>query len=754
MGMKLAVADRIETCAVLRRPEGPVAAINGHPVFLACHYLRNYKWELQDDWPRGVMRSVRQFAARGIRRFELSVCNGWTDAGFDPGAGAGCYPVDAALRAILAAEPHAHVLLRLGVTPPPEWLAQHPDERECDQLGSLYELSFASDTGFTAVAEALTRIVRHVETAPYGGRVIGYNIHLQFEGVPLGSMTEGAMTDYSPAMRRAFREYLRRSYGSDDALRAAWGVPDVDLATVEPPTPGEHLGESSADIFHHPVHGRKARDYYALMDELTVRRHRQVAGAVKDACAGLKLVGMMGGYTQAAGEPRSIASPTGFPELQLHKHHFSGPGSWGRLFEAPEIDFFFAPTDYRNTGMGGCCLILNMPASQRLHDKLSFMEDDQRTHLHRAPNWNPGLATAAESVAAHRRNAALLYTEADICNWMEQADNWLLDDAILDNLGELNRFLQTGVSFPSPTPDAICVLIDEDSQGWTKPTTRLDEVLFYHQRNGGLTYCGVPVRYHLLSDLAHDDFPDYKCYLLPNLYRATREKEAWLDNKVRRNGNLLIWLYGAGYVGEREFSTSTMHQLTGIRLGVHPYPWEHRIGITNWDHPITRDLPADLTFGTDRHYGPIFHVDDPNACILGRSFGFGMTRWPALAIKGFGRGARGGGSNAIPYGAGDYASVYCEAPNLPASLLRGLARYAGCHVYLDSDDVVIVGKDLVMIHAVKPGPRRLHLPREMDVSDALSGEPIVSRVREISLMITGPETRLFRLKDQNEPVIN
>lgn len=713
--------------------------------FFACHYLRNYMFELNEDWPRGIADSVRRFSARGIRRFELVVRNGWTDAGFDPDGGESSYPVDPAMRTILDAEPHAQVMLRLVVTPPPQWLADHADERERDHLDRLYEVSFASDAGFQAIAGAMTRIVGHIESAAYAERIAGYNLHIQFEGVPLASMTEGVFTDTSPAMVAAFRRFLGSLYGSDDALREAWGDATASLDTVLPPNPDEHLGGNPADIFHHPVRGRKVRDYYDLMDALTVRRHRQVAGAVKDACGGRRLVGVMGGYSQDAGEPRSIASPTGFPDLQLHKHHFSGPGPWGRLFEAPEIDFFFAPTDYRHTGMGGVCLILNMPASQRLHGKLSYMEDDQRTHLHRAANWNPMLESSGESVAAHRRNAALLYTEADLCDWMEQVSNWLLEDAILDNLGALNRLLQDGDTVPHSFPDAICVLFDEDSQGWTKPTTRLDETLFYHQRNGGLSTCGVPVRYHLLSDLAHDDFPPYKCYLLPNLYRATPEKERWLDDRVRRDGNLLVWLYGAGYIGDRDFSTAAMSRLTGLQLGVHPHPWEHRIRITDWAHPITRDLAADLTFGTDRHYGPIFHVEDQGACVLGRSFGFGMTQWPALAVRESGRGARGHGGPP-ERGAGDYASVYCEAPNLPADLLRGLARYAGCHVYLDSNDTFAAGKDLVMVHAAKPGRRRLHLPSESDVSDALTGENIAACTREVPFEVTGPDTRLFRLR--------
>ncbi|OPZ80182.1 MAG: hypothetical protein BWY76_03433 [bacterium ADurb.Bin429] len=190
-----------------------------------------------------------------------------------------------------------------------------------------------------------------------------------------------------------------------------------------------------------------------------------------------------------------------------------------------------------------------------------------------------------------------------------------------------------------------------------------------------------------------------------------------------------------------------MARTTGIRLGAYPHPWEHRIGISNWTHPITCNLPGDLTFGTDRHYGPIFHVEDADATILGRSFGFAMTRRPALAIKELGRGARGNGN--ITRGAGDYASIYCEAPNLPAILLREIARYAGCHIYLETNDFLIAGKNLVMVHSAKPGPRTLRLPAPARVTELFRDEVVAECANVVDFIFDGPDTAVFRVEPVN-----
>lgn len=747
----MSVVPPVSEAKVEIREGQPVVVINCKSQFLCAHFLRNYFVSLGSNWKTGVTNSIRNFAKHGIHCFEADVFNGWIGVdGFEPGKaspGECSYPFNQLMEAVVGADPAGCVLVRLTTDATDEWKEQFPGERETDHTGKKYDISFASDVGFERVTEALKRIVTYIESSPWSGHVVGYNIMIQFEGVPWGSGSEGAFTDYSPAMERAWRAFLKRRYRKDKALQKAWAEKSATIAGACVPSLDEHLGTDRQFIFHHSVQGRKVRDYYDLMDELTVLRHRQVARTVKQASAHRKLVGLMGGYSQDAGEPRSIISRTGFPELQLHKQHFSGPGCWGRAFEIPEIDFYFSPTDYLNTGMGGVCLILNMPASLRLHGKVCFMEDDQRTHLHRDFNFNPMLKDSSESVAAHRRNAALLYTEAGICNWMEQCDNWLLEDAILENLGQVHEFLQSFVTRVFPEPDAICVLIDEESQGWTKPITLLDEALFYHQRNKGLSYCGVPVRYHLLSDLEHDDFPSYKCYLLPNLYHLTPEKEKLLNTKVKRDGNVLVWIYGAGYVGESDFDLSAMARATDMRIDCHAYPWEHRIGISDWTHPITKSLPGDLLFGTSRHYAPIFHVNDADVFVLGRSFGFAMSRNAGLAIREMGRGARGRGGGRR--GAGDYASIYCEAPDLPACLLREIARYAGCHVYLESNDFLVAGKDIVMVHSIKPGPRLLALPYRAKITEVFFGEVLAESEDHVKLEFTKPSTFVLRI-ERNE----
>jgi hypothetical protein len=96
---------------------------------------------------------------------------------------------------------------------------------------------------------------------------------------------------------------------------------------------------------------------------------------------------------------------------------------------------------------------------------------------------------------------------------------------------------------------------------------------------------------------------------------------------------------------------------------------------------------------------------------------------------------------------GDYGVLWSVAMPLPSALLRAGARYAGCNVWCEQDDVVYASDTVVAVHSVKAGPRILRLPRPCRVHDAISGRAVGrGLVREIRLRITPPQTRIFTLE--------
>jgi hypothetical protein len=311
---------------------------------------------------------------------------------------------------------------------------------------------------------------------------------------------------------------------------------------------------------------------------------------------------------------------------------------------------------------------------------------------------------------------------------MEQINNWLQDDDILDQLGDFSRLLQRSIEWPETPVDAIGVFIDETSLRYEKPLVDLDWDLVYKQRVLGLSHCGVPFRVHLLDDLELDNMPEYKCCLFLNAFYSNADREALIGEKVHRDGRTAVWMIAPGFCHASEgLSLKSMRRLTGFDFAKYDVSWEQWVTISDFTHPITRGLAHDFTYGSNARIGPVFYADDPDATILGRRLLFQGRHEPALVIKEH----------------DTHRGIYSAAPLLPSDLLRNIARYAGCHVYTETNDVVMAGHGLVTYHTAAPGIRTLALPEPATIHDLFTGECLGTDVQEIPLWFQAPGTRVL-----------
>src|SRR5262249_18363741 len=159
-----------------------------------------------------------------------------------------------------------------------------------------------------------------------------------------------------------------------------------------------------------------------------------------------------------------------------------------------------------------------------------------------------------------------------------------------------------------------------------------------------------------------------------------------------------LWLYAPGYLKDGP-APENMTDLTGFRFDGWEQPWSQMLHITNFAHPITRDLPQDLFWGTSAPIGPLFHVEDPEATVLGQVvYTLGRCK-PGFALKEL----------------DGWRSIYLASPDVPAPVLRGIARYAGVHLYSEAGDVLHATPDLLGVHTVAGGGREFRLPRRAEV---------------------------------------
>ena len=91
-----------------------------------------------------------------------------------------------------------------------------------------------------------------------------------------------------------------------------------------------------------------------------------------------------------------------------------------------------------------------------------------------------------------------------------------------------------------------------------------------------------------------------------------------------------------------------------------------------------------------------------------------------------------------------WTSIDLGEPTVPAETLRDIFRKAGCHIYLESDDVFSASDSALMIHAASDGEKRITLPESCRVTNIVSGE-ILNGVQCFTIGMKFGETALFLL---------
>ena len=177
-----------------------------------------------------------------------------------------------------------------------------------------------------------------------------------------------------------------------------------------------------------------------------------------------------------------------------------------------------------------------------------------------------------------------------------------------------------------------------------------------------------------------------------------------------------------------------MTDLTGLKFGQGNSPWGPFMHVTNFAHPITRGLPQDWFWGTTNPIGPLFHLEDPEAVTLGQVvYSLGRCK-PGFGVKTFNPGD--------PPAA--WTSVYIATPDVPAPVLRGIARFAGVHLYNEEGDVLYATPELLSVHSVSGGPRTFKLPGAVEVVYDLFAEQTLERnVSHFQVTLPPASTQLY-----------
>lgn len=664
------------------------------------------------------------------------------DDAYDPSTGE--FPQQAftpfeRLRNYIKLDSRAMFMIRVDSEPRGDasaWLKQFPEE--CEVLeqrakGTYLTQSYASRQWLEDGSAFLRSMIRYLHDSGLNEHVIGYLIGAGDSGewVKVGPMEDWA-GDYSPAMQKMFREWLRETYGNVTALRESWGDGRIDFEQDLVPTPEE---QSATDLylFKDPRYRRKAIDYFRFFSTLVAKDIDRLCHAAKQASGGQHIAGVFYGYTQ------EIVWNNGFFGQRLADadvEHMAGARSGhsglAQVLASPNVDFLCSPYSYGFRGVGGEGGFMSPEESARLAGKLWISEEDMRTHLWPADSFYGQTQHVSQTTNVLKRQFGNILTRGAGAWWCD----WATPDAGAYDESELMAVFSRSLELmQDELKDAdrtsiseIAVVLDEESSFYRSTLNNYD-IPAWRNRAWGVARIGAPHDAVLLSDVLSGRARDYKLYLFPNTFHLSTKQRAQLKSVLRRDGKVALWQYAAGFADDDCLSVDLCEDLTGVRLRMTARQWGVNLLVSNFDHDLTRDLPTSTFWGTDMRLGPLFTVDDHDATVLGTAVINQGRCEPGYVVKSF----------------ATWTSVYSAAPNLPPGVLHNVAKFAGAHLFSHSEDVLYASRNIIMLHTLRAGDKRIYLPAKFHVVDAYTGRKICHNQDSFVDMLTAGETRVYRL---------
>ena len=684
---------------------------------------------------------------------------------------------------LLKAVPDAKIVIRMGLHPTNEWIEAHPEEcleySDGDRPGvHLFSESFeddlpmhyslCSDKWREDAGKALAETWKLLMELPYADHIIGCFLAAGgtsewYYMLEVVDEKNKRVLDHSESFRRHFSRYLTERYGTDEALQKAWKnpsatlqnppIPDyeahyfasrVDYACAFPPmrmytnkpVPPPPTNGTSAGAFADLDKHMDVYDFYRAWNLGSAESVLHFAKVIKDLTPD-QLVGAFYG-SQGCTEYLSAGTAAGTV----------------KVLESPYIDFLAAPGVYENRQPGGQEGQREVQDSFALHNKIYIVEQDTRTLKENR----------------YFMNCAEIFDMTDTVNVMkrefgrniaEDVQAWWFDQLLgrprykypeLYKLIECQqKIAKDAYSLDRTKKSEIAFIFDEDSICAASRQTFRDTV--EDMRNYQIHRIGASADQYYHNDIDLETMPSYKMYVFFNTYVLTKAERETIKKKLKKDGAVAVFLHGSGFIdpdpdAEPHNSVLHMEDLTGISFALEDHYFDPNFRWNGESHPISARLDKREIFGNfdkRRHemlagrridaYSkfppylyPMLYAKDEKATHLSY---FLTSGFPAVSVKEM----------------DGYTSVYYGSKSISSATLRELARFAGCHIYTESDEVIYPGRNFVTFHADRTGTKKIRFPRPVRVYEVYEEKCYGENVTEIEFEAYLGETKMFKVTE-------
>jgi hypothetical protein len=372
-----------------------------------------------------------------------------------------------------------------------------------------------------------------------------------------------------------------------------------------------------------------------------------------------------------------------------------------RAFETalhdPNLDCFSSPHSYTRRAPGDDATLRGFLGSVRVAGKLWINEADERTHLAHPTQWKH-VATREESVEVLWRSFAQAVTNNCGLWFMDQGGlwfqdlgiGWYEDEAILQAFADMRRAGAASMQRARTRPTQVALVssfktafhLADRASGLDNITNTLINPALEQW-----TKCGVPFDLYLLPELFAPNTPDYQVYAFLDTF-VLSDDELRQIKALRDAGKTLLFYYAPGFLSETEYSLERMKELLGMDV----------------EMTDAISLPG------------------------------GQEQRPGFVVR--------GASDALA-SAGNLH--FCAAPPLPSAELRALLERSGVHIYLESDDPLMVGGGYVALHASTAGTKTIRNSAPVVWTDIRTGKTLARDVSQLTIEMTKGQTLILAL---------
>lgn len=397
--------------------------------------------------------------------------------------------------------------------------------------GHHFWASYFSENYRNGIYKSSDILLKALKANGYLKRVIGFHIAGGHD-----AQFALRLMDYSKSALRSFRLWLKEKYGTPEKLSGAWGknvksFEDVNLPAFPP-----------EDFYYNQETDKAFVDFHRFeKSEVFLLQDRFAAYLKKEAG---KRILMLQWCMESMGGTQ-------------HGAHFMD-----LFFNSPSMDILVSQSKY-TLRLPGQPLKARLPLSSfNEYNKMNLSELDVRTFvsgagMYRGNIFDPGFRSRTETFASWQSTIRKLAGEMIAYNqgywFFEIAPDLFNDEKLAADIKNINKDYSIVMQKPGLSVAQALVIYDEGSMFWTQlPGKRWHNIATYNNADQLflLGYSGVPTDIVTLETLQKNPklTEKYKLFLFLGACYMDKDKQAFLDKYLKKSGNYIVWLYGAGNI--------------------------------------------------------------------------------------------------------------------------------------------------------------------------------------------------------------